>query len=551
MARAKLVIENELTGALQGTLLSDDDCVRLDRIIELNEEKGFVSDLKNIIYTLDSSTVDDIISRKTNFYVSEEDMVLGELTDLQTVGTAFMYTAKRCILGDSVGMGKTAEVMALHALLARKYAERGDDFRTLVFTEKAIAPQFRREAVKFTGDYFGELSSTTQLDNFLDDHGISNFYRDLENGDVEDFEVPEPFPNLICGHHVAKSARFQEFLLSEKEYTGRYPYDLVIIDESGSVLGSTKSDIYKALHEISKYAEYVILLNATSFESALSKFYSQLNFVDPTFLPTKTVFEKRYCKMQRRGAYSVPTGEYKNQEEFRGKVRYRYMARTRKTFGSRFEGCTSSLLLLDKSPEQKKFITIASYPQMVYDNPSFFDKDMKFHQGNPKVGALYNLITGKAQVEGNWGTARTVLIYCHYKETMRGLARILNAKGITTHIMNGDTSAEDRAKLISGFQNGTYRVLITNVMKGLNFGKTNHIIAYSVPGNVNQMVQFEGRATRDFDIIDKHLAVLCTKGEEYTRFKKILKQRATDSDIFAGSDNSLVLSLLFQLDTDD
>lgn len=549
MARAKLIIENANTGALQGTMLSDADCLKLDNIIELNEQKGVVPDLKHVIYALGQDTVDSIIYNQGTAHLEGEDLPLGELTDLQTVGTAYMYFAKRCIIGDSVGMGKTAEVMGLHAHLSKIFANEGKTFRSLVFTEKAITSQLRTEAVKFTGEYFGKLESSTNLDEFLEAHGLAQYYTSISQGTADEYySEPVIFPNVVAGHHVAKSDKFQELLNYEESATGRYPFDLVVIDESGSVLGNTKSDIYNDLLEIANKAKYVILLNATSFESALGKFYSQLNFVDSTFLPTKTNFEKRYCVMRRMGGnFARPTGEYKNQDEFRSRVRYRYFARTRKEFGSKFEGCTTNLVLLDKSKAQNQYLKIATYPQMVYDNPSYFNSSMSFHHENPKIKALYALITGKLEVEGGWGTARTILVYCHYKEAMEGVATILRAKGIATEVMNGDTSAKERDKLVKGFQNGSFRVLITNVMKGLNFGNTNHIIAYSVPGNVNQMVQFEGRATREFDIVGKHLAVLCTKGQEYDRFVKTLSTRAKNSDRFAGSDNSLIMSLMFKL----
>ena len=93
---------------------------------------------------------------------------------------------------------------------------------------------------------------------------------------------------------------------------------------------------------------------------------------------------------------------------------------------------------------------------------------------------------------------------------------------------------------------GDFRVLVTNVQKGLNFGNCNVCIFYSYDPNTNKMVQFEGRTTRSVDIIGKHSRILVSEGKEYNRLKKDIADRALASDMFAGSDFSCVLSLLLE-----
>ena len=88
------------------------------------------------------------------------------------------------------------------------------------------------------------------------------------------------------------------------------------------------------------------------------------------------------------------------------------------------------------------------------------------------------------------------------------------------------------------------KVLITNVQKGLDFGRCNHCIFYSYDPSPNKMVQFEGRMTRERNIIGKHVYLLISRGRELNKFKSVVKDRAEASDLFAGSDFSCVLSLL-------
>ena len=92
--------------------------------------------------------------------------------------------------------------------------------------------------------------------------------------------------------------------------------------------------------------------------------------------------------------------------------------------------------------------------------------------------------------------------------------------------MNGDTDDKERSSIIKGFKNKEYRILITNVQKGLNFGDCDFCIFYSFDPNPSKMIQFEGRTTRDFNIIGKNVYILCSKGQEERKLKEVVKQRA-------------------------
>ena len=47
----------------------------------------------------------------------------------------------------------------------------------------------------------------------------------------------------------------------------------------GSVLGSTKSDIYKACKTVrDKFVNHIVIMNATPFEKSIEGMYNQLNF---------------------------------------------------------------------------------------------------------------------------------------------------------------------------------------------------------------------------------------------------------------------------------
>jgi len=525
MGRAKEL--HYYNGKLKGEYLSDVDCERLDFIRKASDANSTVTDLKNVIFNLDDNAIDQILAQQSNENV---ELSQGELRPMQTTGVAFLYFAKRCLLGDSVGLGKTVQIAGFMNMLSNDAEAEGRTHRYLAVTETSIVPQFHRELIKFTGDYSYVLPVSTagKVRDFL------KYYDDDE------------MPNLVGSTSLIQQDIFIQYLMSKVAKGEEFPYDTLIIDES-AVLGNKNTKLYKNAEFLRNHVKNVVILNATPFESNLKIFYSQLDFVDPTLLPVKTNFEKRYCEMKQGNYtnYATPTGKYKNQKEFKALVGYRYFARTRKATGAVMEGCTSKLVATPLTSEQKKILRETSMPHMVFDNPSYFDDTIPFNgETSPKAGALMKALTGKIRYEGGWDTSQTVLVYSQYKESQTNLKRYLDSHGIPTNIMNGDTTQEDRKNLIQGFQDGEYRVLITNVMKGLNFGNCNYVVIFTTPGNVNHLVQFEGRSTREHDIRNKHLMLLCTDGPERKRFDEVLKERAKASDAFAGSDHSLIMSLL-------
>ena len=109
MARKKEVVYEN--GRYKGKLLDSETCLKLESLRRLDEEKGYIEDLQNIIYDLSASDVDIIRMNLSNEFVDLSKR--GELKNIQTIGVAYMYFAKRLILGDSVGLGKTYEALAI------------------------------------------------------------------------------------------------------------------------------------------------------------------------------------------------------------------------------------------------------------------------------------------------------------------------------------------------------------------------------------------------------------------------------------------------------
>ena len=526
MGRRKEVIIND-NGRYVGKHLDDSTCLKLESLMRLSEENGYVEDLRNVIFDLSASDIELIKEMKTNDMV---DLQKGKLTNLQTIGVAYMYFAKRLVLGDSVGLGKTVEVCGLCNLLEATMAKEGLDFRFLLLTEKTSAEQIRDKMIQFTGNY---------VDLVYGDKGSVQKFSDT-------YKEDDPY-SVVAPHSLMNSIPFQEYIRYYMNEKGYNPFDILIIDEAGSVLTNSNTQIYKNAKFLEGIFDRVIILNATSFEKELAHFYNQINFIDDTLLPTKTEFSKQYEIMTYgRFPYPVPSGKYKNQEQFRHLVGYRYLKRTRRGAGAKMEDCSADVLVSDLSPTQKKLLKMVSMPAMVYDCPSYFNSvgyNIKTNvDTTPKLKDLLSLI------DGELCDAKSILVYARYKEAQKAIKEELESRGITCAVMNGDTSAQDRSILINKFKLGDIRVLITNVQKSLDFGDCNYCIFYDYDPNPSNMVQFEGRMTRSFDIIGKHVYLLISRGKELKTFKEIVADRAQASDVFSGSDYSCVLSILLEND---
>lgn len=508
----------------QGSL-SVQQCQALEALIQLRENDGCIPDIVHSIYQLTDETIEWLIDyyAQTGMMPTEEyTKPLGTLEGYQTISVASMYYVGNGILGDSVGLGKTVEVCGLFNLLKREAKDH--DFRFLVLTEKKSAPQVRSELIKFTGEYVDLLRNAEQkhIKKFLENHPC-------------DYELD---CSITSTHSLMKCPAFVSWMQMYTDGFDHPPFDILVVDES-SVVGGSTSGYTESLRAIMKFFKRIIFLNATPVESNVSVFYTQLDLLDKTYLPTKANFKKEYYVMKYGGMYARETGKYKNTDKFKELIKYRYFASTRRSIGAEMSGCSGGIIRSDLSPCQKKLLKEVTMHRMVYDCPCMLDSSIPFDEENvPKLGSLRGLL------EDECADALSVLLFVYYKESQRYMSEWLHKMGYSNRVLNGETSPKDSDAIIGDFKNGEYKVLITNVQKALNFGNCDYCIFYSIEPNPSKMVQFEGRMTRSLDVIGKHVYILSSRGKEYNMLNTVVRSRATAMRDMTEVDYSVVLSVL-------
>lgn len=494
-------------GRFLGSLMQD-KCDTLESIVQMKCNGESLPFLENTIYNIDDEAIKTALE-SGNFEF--EDKRLGKLRPNQTLGLAYMYHAKQCILGDSVGLGKTVQCAALINIIAK---DLGRKPKVLYLTEKRVVHQSAMELVKFTG------MEVVMVSSLADD--CKKF---ITSTNFDDLTI------VVGAHSLANQQIFQSYVANNRK-DKEYMFDLLVVDES-SVLGNSATQIYKSMKMLRDVSDRVVLMNATPFENKLDVFYNQVDFLGKDILITKDQFNKKYKKfdtLRQRGYLK----EYKNQDEFKDSILYFYFYNTRKNLGATVKDSSVELCLCELTQEQEKLMQLSSMHQLIYDNPDEVSgESIPFiPERVPKLGVLLDLLKG-------FGTEQ-VLVFSHYKSTHTGIVEYLERIGIVARYINGETPKKEADEALMAFKGGTVQVLVTNLKRGLNLGFCDNVVFYSYSSNPAELLQMEGRVTRDFDIVGKQVKLICSKGKEYEVLKDKVAKTMKYSDDFSTVDTSLI-----------
>lgn len=498
-------------------------------ILNILENCTVVEDLKHEICDLPFHEVQGIIDKyeleeKASGFVKEGAFPIdkskypGTLRDEQTIGVAFMFLNGSCLLGDEVGLGKTVQVAGLMNIVRKQFARQNRHFSALFLSEKTAVEQIRAKLVKFTGEFVGLLPSGEKA-------YMQSFAASREAG--SDYSV-------VATHAALDSNVFLESLT-------KHPFDVLIIDEA-SILRNKGTDTYYNAQAITQLFKNKIALNATPLELTLLNLYNQLEIVDPTLLPTRKEFEATYCKKRRTTVYKEDIVGYKNEEIFRQAIALRYLARTRADLGGVYEDNVYKVVVAPLSKQQKAMIKKTSLRQMCVDYPTGVNRRVPYNAETcGKVQVLLDILAECNAKEGK------ALVYVKYKECQSELKAIIEAEGYSCAIINGDISGKKRDQIITEANEGMYDVVLTNIYRAYDLPLFSNCIFYTVDPNPQKMVQFEGRLTREVDVVGKRLYLIFAEGAEMATMDK-LSSRVSAARAFTTTGRSLVSDAILNRD---
>lgn len=439
---------------------------------------------------------------------------IGRLRPYQTVGAAFMYLSPRSVLGDGVGLGKTAEIAALINYLKQTKQLT----RFIMAVENSAWSQTTTELIRFTGLNIIQLpSEAVKLNKVLSKID----WRTVDG--------------IVIKHSALRSDPLSKWIALNLNPDGTCKiYDTFILDES-SVIKNANTKTYNYTKNMCDIAKRVHFLNATTFETIIMDIYYQVDMMYPTLLPKKWRIEKQFCTFGSSSYWTKENGKpkmnfrrelsgYKNQEEFKRSLSLVYFGRCKADIGLDLPHIYK-VYEVEPSNDQSLALAKGHRYNEVLNCPSLIPEiNIPTNRKNvPKLDRLLDLVSNDFAND-------SIMIFAFHLESQKFIYEELTKIGRKPVILNGACKDEDRWDAQNGFNSGKYDIIITNIKKSLNLYGGNVCIFYSVLTNPASLFQAAGRVDRNVDNSIKTFVLLLYKGtDEYKFFTNVVKQRAKDA----------------------
>jgi superfamily II DNA or RNA helicase len=390
----------------------------------------------------------------------------------------------RALLSDEVGLGKTIEA----GLVLKEYLTRGLVRRFLVLTVPSLVDQWAEELE----EKFHLKVATTNDPGFRAD--------------------PESFwtggEALVASLHTVKQA-------TQLARAQRVKWDMLIVDEAHYLRNRT-SQAWQAVSSLPR--QFLLLLTATPVQNSIEELYNLVTLLQPGHLPSPKEFRARFVDPKRPHRPREP-------DELRRLLWQVMIRNTRSNAGLQLPARRAETVVFEPTAAEASFhadwerefrealgrLTTSEASlwgrlvlQAIGSSPAawrrvldrFPDKSLSKrwvagHALEESWEHKWRILPPLAAGEGG------VVVFTQFLETQSGLARALEASGVPTHTINGQTPPPQRQPITEEFRRQGGALLLTHSgTEGRNLQFCHRLVNFDLPWNPMEIEQRIGRLHR-------------------------------------------------------
>lgn len=439
----------------------------------------------------------------------------------QRVGVAWLYTAQKGLLADSVGTGKTIQAAGTIAAI-KESQELSDGAKILVVCRPSAVPQWEMQLnrlLKNTKVIVGEGPKKKRVEKYLD----------------SDWEVSVLNPIILQNDLQSLDMAFD--------------FEAVFVDDIDALRNGDTATSY-AINRISRNSPHIYILTGTPLQKRLNDLYNVLQPLNVrNILGSPITFERRYIDRQ---LVEVVTSSgnissqrkvvgYRNLSEFKEKIAPLTLRRTAadiddvdlpaivpsnvflepyKSQIDKYKELQKGVLRIikDQGEDVKRATAIAKflYGAQICGGLAMLGEEDRLHTSVKLDWVEEKLVDGDLSDE-------KVVVFINFKNGVRALQQRLQNSGVGFATIWGETknNAARFAEQQRFWNDPSCRVLIgtTSIEQSLNLQIARHLINVDMIMNPSRMEQLAGRIRRDgsaFTTVYVHnLLTVGTQEERY------------------------------------
>ena len=390
----------------------------------------------------------------------------------------------RALLSDEVGLGKTIEA----GLVLKEYLTRGMVKRFLVLTVPSLVDQWEEELSE-------KFNLTCVTTNNADPRSNPEaFWRDN--------------PAIVASLHTLKQPA--HFAVAQT-----VNWDMLIVDEAHYLRNRT-SQAWQAVNALPR--QFLLLLTATPVQNSLEELYNLVTLLQPGQLPSPKEFRARFIDPKRPHQPKEP-------EELRRILGQVMIRNTRANAGISLPPRRAETVLFEPDETERVFwvkweeelrralgtlnasqaslwgrlllqtagSSPAAWKEVLKSFPDRSAARAWIEQGPPEDSWKKKCRLLEPLTKGEGG----VVIFTQFLQTQAAVASELQAAGVPTFVIHGQTPPAERQPITEVFrQKGGALLLTHSGTEGRNLQFSHRLVNFDLPWNPMEIEQRIGRLHR-------------------------------------------------------